>query len=172
MRTPSLDSPTDIVSKAKSFSLYWVFVFIVTVVFNYWAGRFQPVLPLCHLLLPSWCHHQPVGLAKPSGSHNWSVFCMHVATLSSSSFMTLHCITSAEETMFFASQQHELKNQSTTLALPARLSCTISRRLSISVSKALLSKSSVLQINWVKNWYNVFRLKSVSIKSKFRWQSS
>lgn len=71
---------------------------------------------------------------------------MHIAALSSSSFMTLHCITSAEETMVFASQQHELKNQSTALALPARLSCTISRRLSISVSKALLSKSSVPQI--------------------------
>lgn len=51
MRTPSLDSPTDIVSNAKSFFLYWVFVFIVTVVFNYLAGRLEPVLPLCHLFL-------------------------------------------------------------------------------------------------------------------------
>lgn len=72
--------------------------------------------------------------------------------------------------MFFASQRHELKHQSTTLALPTRLSCAISSRLSIKTFVA--RKFYISNINRAKNWFHVFRLKSVSIKSKFRWQSS
>lgn len=50
--------------------------------------------------LPKW-HHQQVGMAKPPGSHTWSVFCMHVIALSSSVLMALGTVSPEQPKLCF-----------------------------------------------------------------------
>lgn len=101
------------------------------------------------------------------------MFCMHVATLPSSIFMTLHCITWADETMVFClstALTEEPINYSY-FTCKAFLYYFYQAQY-LSIKSFVVKKFYILNINWVKNWFHVFRLKRVSIKSKFRWQSS